>query len=255
MIFNKKLFEDIIEQKQNLYLLRVQESHLQAQLSMRILDYLAHIYLPQTYSAHIQDHHAHLKQHPDMLYLDPKTLTPAECIESVNHFFLHQPIDWSLKYCIIEDPFAFRAMHWDKLLKNFEEPKVELKVFILCCPGISIPQTIVSRAIELFIDHDPPDQDIESDDEKDKFINELLSKIHSPQELYDEIKRTPHIQAHLINFILDRDLHIPQKNLKSEHFKDLEVMIRLHQKDLNSHALSHELSALIYDFLLDAKQT
>jgi DNA polymerase III delta prime subunit len=88
----------------------------------------------------------------DVLILKPEKDSKQYSLDQINEIFnftMYKPLSLSKKYLIIPEAHKLTQIHSNKLLKTFEEPPIELNIFLLNPQKSNILNTILSRSIKL----------------------------------------------------------------------------------------------------------
>jgi len=147
---NQKLISIFLNKYQtnhlaNFYILSSQKDDSQNDLNNWIQKYLESVLINHQESTDFVNHE-------DILILAPESkFYNADDIELVHKFTNHNARLLNRKFLIFKDAASLNINQYNKLLKIFEEPPVELSIFLLNPHNAAILNTIESRAIKLKI--------------------------------------------------------------------------------------------------------
>ena len=93
-----------------------------------------------------------LENHSEVLFindLENKKQYTSEVLEEIFAHIVHQAIELKRKFLVINDAHKITEPQTNKLLKVFEEPPVNLTIFLINTRRVNLLNTINSRAIKL----------------------------------------------------------------------------------------------------------
>jgi len=96
-----------------------------------------------------------IENHSDILILkqtEENKLYQMSDIEEISNFLHYKAQEYSRKIIIIEKASALSVTHINKLLKTFEEPPINLTIFLVNSNRKNLMATLYSRAIQIKID-------------------------------------------------------------------------------------------------------
>lgn len=135
-----------------------------------------------------------IENHQDILLIksasDVKQY-PLEDINRVFDFTAYRAVELKKKFLIIEDANKLTTLHSNKLLKTFEEPPVEMIIFLLNPKKTNIINTINSRAIKLNIKINKEHQQLNLEEliklDFQSFSSKLTNSKLAAESIYTEL--------------------------------------------------------------------
>lgn len=127
-----------------------------------------------------------------------KKFYDKKIIEEISHFLSHKSLVGNKKFIIIDDLRYLSEIHMNKLLKTFEEPPIEMSLFLLNPKGVKAIQTVKSRAVLI---HFPGHIEKQVNKEIVKKMNTLKgSALH---KFVEKLKKDPELEDECARFVLD----------------------------------------------------
>lgn len=136
-----------------------------------------------------------------------KKFYDKKIVDDILKFLSHQALVGNKKFVIIDNLKYLSEIHMNKLLKTFEEPPIEMHLFLHNPSGLKAIQTVLSRAVTI---HFP----ISNSKQEDKIEKNIVALKDVPMHKFiEKLKKDQSFEDRCAQVILDNASNTNNDNL------------------------------------------